>query len=130
MTSVGSDEPEFQRVLDALGLVFSAKTGKADPVIDALSAVVMSDIQHDAVFSALKQKPANMMSSGYDTRSPSSNVPCRNIPDQKFSAAPAPPSGRCVHLCDRGDPLRVPRDGAYCCNVSACVVDPYLALRD
>lgn len=59
MASVRPDESELNRVFNALRLVFAAQAGKSDPVVDALRVVVMSDVQHDTLFSTVKQKPAS-----------------------------------------------------------------------
>jgi len=87
MPSLCSDESELQGVFHTVGLVFSTQSGKPDPVVDALRAVVMSDIQHDSVFSTVKKK------SGCD------------VAYQEFSAPPPTPHGCGVHFCDGRDAL-------------------------
>lgn len=112
MASVRPDESELNRVFNALRLVFAAQAGKSDPVVDALRVVVMSDVQHDTLFSTVKQKPGG------------------DIAYQEFRATPPPPCGCGIHFCDRGDALRVPRDRANRRNDPVGVVDPYLAFGD
>lgn len=75
MASVRPDESELNRVFNALRLVFAAQAGKSDPVVDALRVVVMSDVQHDTLFSTVKQKPGG------------------DIAYQEFRATPPPPCG-------------------------------------
>ncbi len=58
MSPVSPDEAELEGVLDSIGLGLSAQACEAYPVVDALSAVFVTDVKHDGFFSEVKQKPA------------------------------------------------------------------------
>jgi len=53
----GPHEPEFNCVLDAQGLFFSAQADETDAVIDALSAVSVANVQVHGVPLHVKEQP-------------------------------------------------------------------------
>ena len=56
MASRGPDEAQLQGVLDAIYLFIPAQASKADTVIHLLSAVLVTDVEDDGLFSAVEQQ--------------------------------------------------------------------------
>ena len=59
MAPGGPDEAQLQGILDAINLFITAKASETDAVIHLLGAVLMPYVQHNEVFSAVKQKTVN-----------------------------------------------------------------------
>lgn len=126
------DEAQLQRVLNALDLRIAAQASEAYAVIHLLRAVLVSDVEDDALLAAVEQEPSGI---GIRARSGAVAMPrwyslsC-DIADEELGAATSPPSGRGVHLGDSGHAMRVSchrTDGA---DGSGNVVHPDLALGD
>ena len=50
-------ETELERIFDALDSRLATETSEPDSMIHLLSAVLVANIKHDALFTAIKQKP-------------------------------------------------------------------------
>ena len=57
MSPISSDKAELERVLDGIRLGLAAQTCEAHPVVDALGAVFVADVEHDGLFSEVEEQP-------------------------------------------------------------------------
>lgn len=62
MPPVSPDEAELKGVFNSIGLGLPAQACKADPVVDALGAVFMPDVEHDRFFPEVEEKPRSDLS--------------------------------------------------------------------
>lgn len=56
-TTSGPDEPEFDGVFNAHGLLFATQTNEADTVVDTLSAVTVANVQGHGVPFHIEKQP-------------------------------------------------------------------------
>lgn len=55
MPSMTPNKAEFKRILDTIGLAFTAQPGVPDSIVDALGVIIVSHVQDYAIFAAVKQ---------------------------------------------------------------------------
>ena len=66
MSPVRSNEAKLQGVFDSIWLGLAAQAGVSDPVVDALGAVFVADVEHDRFFSVLEEQSRTRVRSASD----------------------------------------------------------------
>ena len=57
MSPVCANEAKLEGILDAIRLGLAAQACEADPVVNALRAVLVPDVKHDGLFAEVEQEP-------------------------------------------------------------------------
>lgn len=136
MSPVRAHEAEFDRVLDAIYLGVATQAREANTVIHFLCAVLVTDVEHDTVFAAVKEESMSI-ARHISTRSGNPRVWGTegdllrgHVADEEFGTPAPPPARSGVDLGYRAHAVGVASNGTDCGNRAVYVVDPDLALLD
>ncbi len=140
MSPVRPHEADLDGILHAIRLGPATQACEADPVVDALRAVLVPDVEHNGLFSEVEEQPRSSRVPSVPASFPIRMLRAKeakredllggHIAHEQLRTPPPPPPRRRVHLRDRGHAWAVACHRADGRDVAARVVDPHKPLRD